>query len=69
MYNLFPAALAAPVVTILKDIIPLLGIVLIRIGLYMASWLQRSHSGIFFNPQQSFQDEDSHLGLRFQKQD
>lgn len=41
LYNLFPAALAAPVVMIMKDIIPLIGIASIRIVLYIWDRVQR----------------------------
>ena len=43
MFNLFPPALAAQVVTVMKDIIPLLGIALIRVGLYVAIWFKKFH--------------------------
>lgn len=47
MYNLFPAALAAPVIIILKDIIPLLGMALKRIDLYIKMWVQKIHNTTF----------------------
>lgn len=46
MYNLFPADLAAPVVIIVKDIIPLVGIAFIRIGIYVLSGLQKLQQGM-----------------------
>lgn len=53
MYNLFPAALAAPVIIILKDIIPLLGIALKRIDLYIKMWVQKIHNTTFKKLQQA----------------
>jgi len=41
MFNLLPPALAAQIVNMVKDILPLLGIALIRVGLYMAIWSQK----------------------------
>lgn len=41
MFNLLPPALAVPVVTMIKDTLPLLGIALIRIGLYMSIFFQK----------------------------
>jgi len=47
MYNLFPAALAAPVVILLKDILPLIGVAVMRVGLYIMVSLQKLQHDIF----------------------
>jgi len=41
IYSLFPAAVAAQLVMVLRDIIPLLGIVLMRVGLYISIWFDK----------------------------
>jgi len=46
MYNLFPAALVAPVIIFFKDIIPLLGIALIRIGLHIIIYVQKFQNAV-----------------------
>jgi hypothetical protein len=66
LYNLFPATLAAPVVIVLKDVIPLLGVALMRLGLYIAIGLQKL--------QQEFrthnaEGENLQLYIKFQKQE
>jgi len=47
MYNLFPAALAAPVIILLKDILPLIGVAVIRTGLYIMVSFQKLQHEIF----------------------
>lgn len=44
MFNLLPPALATPVVTMVKNILPLFGIALIRVGLYMDILFQKLHN-------------------------
>ncbi len=47
LYNLFPAALAAPVIILLKDILPLIGVAVIRAGLYIMVSFQKLQHDIF----------------------
>jgi hypothetical protein len=41
LYNLFPAVLAAQVITVFRDVIPLIGIASIRIVLYLWNRVQK----------------------------
>ncbi len=53
MFNLLPPALAAPVLAMVKDILPLLGIAFIRIGLYMSIWFQKLNTSMSQKLQQA----------------
>jgi hypothetical protein len=50
LYNLFPATLAAPVIVIMKDIIPLIGIASIRVILYLWASVQKFQSMVSQKP-------------------
>ena len=41
LFNLLPAPVAGPVVNMMKDTIPMLGIILIRLGLYISLAVQK----------------------------
>jgi hypothetical protein len=46
LFNLLPAPVAAPVMNMIKDIIPMLSILLIRISLYTALGFQKLHNSM-----------------------
>jgi hypothetical protein len=65
MFNLLPPELAAHLLAFLKNIIPLLGLVCIRVFLYTVIGLQKMNSIL----NQSLRNEDKLWRLSFQKQD